>query len=250
MDRALKLGRQLSRPVTVVYAHPLADGGEGIAEEKVRAVLPDPDADANIVVKVGSPPEAIAEAAEESDASIICTGVARYNSIGDFLIGNAVDYICRKSERPVLVVKNRPHRDYRQIIFPTDFSDSSRGAFERALELFPEARFSLLYAYHVPYAAWNKDEQVKISLDNESRAAMDEFLQAFADRPEFHSRIEGSVSRGNIFEAIYSVAAEKEANLVAFGTHGESGFRHASIGSMAHELLDKLRIDSLIIKSS
>jgi len=249
IDRAVKLGQQLSRPVVALYVAPREGVSAEEAERRLRCVLPDDGAKIEALVAQGSAPEQIAAVAEELDAAIICAGVARYNSIGDFLLGTAVDALCRHAQRPVLVVKERPRAPYQTIIFSTDFSAGSRNALLRALSLFPDARFRLVHAYHVPYAAWNKDEYVKDDLDRDAAAEMEEFIATFAAEPQIAARLEGAVSRGNLFEMIYAVAEETGANLVAFGTHGESGFRHATIGSMAGELLSKLTLDTLIIRA-
>jgi len=247
IDRALKLGQQLSRPVVALYVAPEGKLSLEEAGRRLRGVLPDDGADIEALVAEGSAPEQIAAVAEEQDAAIICAGVARYNSIGDFLLGTAVDALCRHAQRPVLVVKERPRAPYRTIIFTTDFSACSRNALLRALCLFPDARFRLVHAYHVPYAAWNKDDYVKDDLDRDAAAEMEQFIATVAAEAQLGARLEGGVARGNLFEMIYAVAEETGANLVAFGTHGESGIRHATIGSMANELLNKLTLDTLII---
>jgi len=249
IDRAVMLGQQLSRPV--VALHVVTDGELSVeeAERRLRCVLPQGGANIEALVAEGSATEEIAAVADEQDAALICTGVARFNSIGDFLLGTAVDDLCRRAEQPVLVVKERAREPYRTIIFPTDFSACSRAALLRALGLFPEARFQLVYAFHVPYAAWNKDSYVKDDLARDAGADMDEFIATLVAEQKVASRLEGRVAQGNLFELIYAVAEETGANLVAFGTHGESGFRQATIGSMANELLNKLRLDTLVVRS-
>ncbi len=249
IDRAVKLGRQLSRPVIALHVVARDEANTEEALRRLHAVLPEEGAELKALVAEGSVPEEIASTADEQDAALICTGVARYNSIGDFLLGTAVDALCRHAERPVLVVKERPRAPYQTIIFPTDFSACSRNAVLRALALFPEASFRLVHAYHVPYAAFNKDGYVKDDLEQDARAGMDEFIATLGLGTEQAARLQGSVACGNLFEMIYSVADETGANLVAFGTHGESGFRHATIGSMANEMLNKLTLDTLIIRS-
>lgn len=248
IDRAAMLGQQLSRPVIALHViRPNED--PAAAERRLLRVLPSGGAGMRTLIGEGDPPEEIAISADEQDAAIICTGVARYNSIGDFLLGTAVDALCRRALRPVLVVKERPREPYETIIFATDFSACSRSALQKAMEIFPDGRFCLVHAYHVPYAAWNKDDYVKDDLVRAIDAAMNEFIETLvAEQPPVKTRLESRTAEGNLFEMIYAVAEETGAQLAAFGTHGESGFRHATIGSMAHELLNKLRMDCLIIR--
>jgi nucleotide-binding universal stress UspA family protein len=249
IDRAFLLSDQLSRPVHVVHAiESDSESNTAEIERKLRESLPEGSREVRVFLPQGNVPEAIGKVAEECGAALICVGPARFNSLKDFFLGTAVDYIAREVERPLLVVKQRPRKSYSSIIFATDFSDNSRRALQKAASLFPDARFHLLHAFHVPYAAWNRDEYVKEELQSEEQGAMDDFIASLVDVAGLDDRVDGRVARGNLFEGIYEAAEEFGANLVAFGTHGESGFRHATIGSVANELLTNLTLDSLIIQ--
>src|SRR3546814_4410211 len=79
---------------------------------------------------------------------LIVTGVARYNSIGDYLLGTVVDHIVRRAQAPVLVGRRRPAHPYRRIVVATDLSDCSRAALLSAARLFPGADFTLVHAFH------------------------------------------------------------------------------------------------------
>ena len=249
VDRAFLLGEQFSRPVCVV--HVIESDGEGDAaevEEKVRETMPQGSGETRVFIPAGEAPQQIARVAEECDAAIICVGPARFNSLCDFFLGTAVDYIAREAECPLLVVKQRPREPYDSVIFATDFSDNSRRALEKAASLFPDARFHLLHAFHVPYAAWNRAEYVGEELQLQEQSAMDDFIASLGEVAGLRGRVDGRVARGNLFQGIYEAAEEFGAKLVAFGTHGASEFRHATIGSVANELLTNLTLDSLIIR--
>ena len=249
VDRAFKLAEQLSRPVCIVH---VIEPDEGVTatevQAKIRQTLPTGSEQVEIFTPSGNTAEAIAQVAEEHGAAMICAGPARFNSLKDFILGTAVDYIAREAACPLLVVKQRPHGSYDSIIFATDFSDNSRRALIKAASLFPDARFHLVHAFHVPYAAWNKAEHVREELQSDEQAAMDTFIAGIRAEAGLSQRVDGRALRGNLFGAIYQTAEEKKASLVAFGTHGESGFRHATIGSVASELLTNLTLDSLMIR--
>lgn len=250
VDRAFLLGEQLSRPVCIVHVlEPEEEAAAGEVEAKIRETLPPGSEKVEVFTPSGNTPEAVAEVAEECGAAVICAGPARFNSLKDFILGTAVDYIAREASCPLLVVKQRPHGSYDSVIFATDFSDNSRQALIRTAMLFPEARFHLLHAFHVPYAAWNKAEHVREELRSEEQAEMDKFIAALGDEAGLSRRVDGRVERGNLFGGIYDTAKETQSKLVAFGTHGESGFRHATIGSVASELLTNLTLDSLMVRS-
>lgn len=249
VDRAFLLADQLSRPVWVVHAiESDREGSAAEVEAKIRETLPQGSGGTQILLPAGNALEGIGKAAEESEAALICVGPARFNSLCDFFLGTAVDHIAREVECPLLVVKQRSREPYNSIVFATDFSDNSRHALEKAASLFRDARFHLLHAFHIPYPAWNRDEYVGEELQSEGQDAMDAFISSLDDVAGLRSRVDGRVARGNLFQGIYEVAEEYGAQLVAFGTHGESGFRHATIGSVANELLTNLTLDSLIIR--
>jgi len=251
IDRAMMLGQQLDRNVAVVYAQKFNDHhGEVDVENLVRAVLPQPQADVRILSPTGTPPEEIAQAAKDTGAAILCVGPARHNSIGDFFLGTAVDYIARFSDVPLLVVKKRAHNYYDKIIFASDFSDCSRDALMIAAKLFPKTEIRIVHAYQVPFQSWQKATYVREEVRNWAQENMDGFIDSLSRIPELAGRVTGAIVYGRAFQAISAEAEKSTSILAAFGTHGESGFRHATIGSVANQLLDTLPIDCLMIKSA
>src|SRR3546814_4312648 len=77
----------------------------------------------------------LATIAAERTSDLIVTGVARYNSIGDYFLGPAVDHIIRNAAQPVLVVRRRVTGAYDRLLVATDLSDCSREAFLAAAAL-------------------------------------------------------------------------------------------------------------------
>src|SRR3546814_19402178 len=63
--------------------------------------------DAELVIRRGSAPKMLATIAAERASDLIVTGVARYNSIGDYFLGTAVDHIIRNAAQPVLRSEER-----------------------------------------------------------------------------------------------------------------------------------------------
>lgn len=57
------------------------------------------------------------------------------------------------------------------------------------------------------------------------------------------------VIHGSAHQAVKQVMLDAGANLVVIGSHGESGFRHATIGSMAIALLETTRVDTLMVRT-
>ncbi len=248
VDRALMLGKELGRDVELVHAIEYAPGNKldtAALDERMRAVLPETDVPVTFSYPEGSVPAAIAGHAQDVDAAMIVLGVARFNSVGDYFLGTAVDRVIRGTGKPVVVVKKRPHRGYGKILVATDFSDPSREAIDLVASVFRDAELHLLHAFYVPFEAWNKAKYVADEIEGEAR----EKLAAMCDDLPQHvqSRIKTHLVRGNLCAAVNKVTSEEGIDLVAVGSQGESGFRHATIGSQASAVLENADADTLVI---
>src|SRR3546814_17567140 len=115
-------------------------------------VREDPHVDIAVHVETGSPAEVVLEAARESHAELIVTGVARDELLARMFLGDTVDRLIRKSPVPVLIVRDRAFEPYHTLLVATDFSESSRVALETAIRFFPDQGLSLFYAFDVPFA--------------------------------------------------------------------------------------------------
>ena len=250
IDRALSLAEEWDAEVILVHALDPALGGppsRGELDRRMRSVLPHPDAQVTFRYPIERADLAIVGIAEEEQAMLIVLGVARFNNMRDFFLGTAVDYVIRHSSIPTLVVKNRPVDSYNQIASATDFYPPSRYALEDAADLFPDADFQLIHAYHVPFEGWQKAAYVRNQVKEAESKVFREFMNEL--RPETQKRVTPHLVYGSPGGALAKEIRESEAGLLVLGTHGESALRHATIGSTASELLRRLPIDTLIIKS-
>ncbi len=251
IDRALQLGEEWGAEVILVHAVDPALGEPPTKAEldrRMRSVLPDPDAEVTFRYPMERADLALARIAEEEDAVLIVLGVARLNNLRDFLLGTAVDYVIRNASAPVLVVKNRPTRPYRQICSATDFYAPSRNALEKAADLFPEAAFELVHAFHVPFEGWQKAEYVQKEVEKAQQKALDEFVAELS--PDTRERVSAHVVYGSAGSALRQDIEESEGDLLVLGTHGESALRHITLGSTANELLRSLPVDTLVVRGS
>ena len=253
IDRAIMLGEQLGREVIGVHVPNVHEPDwfdDGQMAKAARSVLPKDIDDLQFVYPMGIAPTAIAKTADEYKAEILVIGVARYNSINDHFLGTAVDYVLRNIHQPVLVVKSRARKPYCRIVVPTDLSEISKAAITKGLRLFPEADIHLVHAFHVAYAGWNKDKYVEDELRVTAQRKLDDFVEALGLEDEARSHVTSAVVKANPIKATISAVVEHEADLVLFGSHGESGFKQAMIGSTASDLLRSVPTDCLVVKCS
>ncbi|MEO1046139.1 MAG: universal stress protein [Pseudomonadota bacterium] len=220
---------------------------DSVEKQLKRSYGADMDA-CSVVVAHGKVPETIAKTARGLDADIIVVGAARHNNVTDFFLGTAVDYVVRRAEAPVLVVKERAHHTYRKIMVAVDFSESSKNAVQTALTLFPKAHITLAHAFHVAYSAWLKSDGVSDEMRGDAEREMQQFLDDLELTETDRARITSAVLEGNLHQSIYDMLLGEDMDLLVLGTHGRSGFTQATIGSRASEMLGWAPTDVLMVR--
>jgi len=258
IDRALQLGRDTGRCLRFVHAIDPAkknapDGAE--LERRMEqcvgygAGTDQGSGPIEFAYPEGSPPVAIAGECEGEAAEMLLIGPARYNSLGDFFMGTAVDYVLRHTQKPVLVVKKRVRDAYQQIVAGTDFSAASAHAIIEAARLFPDAKIHICHAWHVPFEGFNRDGYVAQEMEGDERKKMDRFLEIIAEREPRLAEATTSLLRGGAYQAVSECLKDHPDALVAVGSHGASGFRQATLGSNTSDMLRFLDADMLVVNT-
>lgn len=246
-ERAIHLARE--KQGNLLIAHVLEkdiDADEETIIGRLRADIPDGARSAELIVRSGSVPKTLATIAADRASDVLVTGVARYNSIGDYFLGTAVDHIIRNAEQPVLVVRRRVTGGYERLLVATDLSECSRAALLAAAALFPEASITLVHAFHVPYESWLKSDDVSAHVRAEAQEELDAFL-AKVD-PAVRARLDPRLEEGETGTVVGNALTKANADLLVLGTHGRSGFAHATIGSHAEALLSAVNVDVLMVR--
>ncbi|MEL7444832.1 MAG: universal stress protein, partial [Pseudomonadota bacterium] len=180
LDRALMLGIERGCGVRVVHALDYIEAEKADWTDldlRMRECIGETECTTDFTFPEGSPPRAIARAGEADDVDLIVIGPARYNSIGDYFIGTAVDYVLRNTTKPVLVVKQRPRSRYKHIIAGTDFSEGSAHAIVKAAEMFPDAQIHIVHAWHVPFEGFQRDGHVAGQVEEDEQRVFGKFME-------------------------------------------------------------------------
>jgi len=255
IDRAIMLGKQLGQKVILAHAidHKQAEMFDKTSlDRQMREVLPEGLSGAGQVAFTypeGSAPGALAQAASSHDAGLVVMGPARHNSLIDYLLGTAVDYTLRHCDQPVLVVKNRPHRPYAKIVLATDYSKPAAKALEWAMAEFPEAEFHLVHGCHMPFQELDQADYSREDVLGACQAGMARFVDDLAITDTARAKLATHIEISDPFQTVRRVAQRVGADLLVIGSHGESGFRHATIGSVANALLSSAAIDTLMVQT-
>ena len=262
-DRAVQLARMWQAKLTVVH---VVETGErevigvsrrtSVASAEVHRLLKpyrdQSDLKLSHHLSFGNAAEALLAQAREIKCDFLITGLAYAKTFGEKLIGSTVEQLIREAQVPVLSVRQRTYQPYRSIAVSVDFSEPSRHALDRALGLFPDARFTAVHAYNIgykgiapPQSDIGKYEETKQSdVTAMIQSAMDKFL---ADSGQPRPSMRSHFRHGDPDEVLKAFVEFDDPDLVVIGTHGRTGLRRALIGSVAARLLNTLPCDVLAV---
>ena len=195
---------------------------------------------------------AILERAAKINAELIILGTTRH-TVYELFGGTTAERIVRVGDLPVLMVKDPPIEAYSHVLVATDLSPSAKRALRVAFEIAPGAEFRLLHVAHVPFKGL-LGSQAALQMRGEREHQVKETLQKEVHDVAEALRIEPPkttvlIQEGEIHNAIRQQISETRPNLLALGTHGRAGFRHALIGSVALDMLSDPPLDVLVAKA-
>lgn len=252
VERALLLGRQLDEPVTIL--HVLENGCQlSSAEERELTALVQhefglAEQKAEICFALGSVPPTISKFAEERGCSLIVTGVARFNSFRDFVLGTAVDYLVRQSSVPVLVVKRRARKAYDRLVIATDFSVAATDAILTAARLLPEVPIRLVHAYEASFPAFLEHDTTAPLIRDESNREMSRVISQLPEA--LRSRVETVVQEGHAAAVLSKNVSALGNELLVLGTWHRRGHAHFLGGEDAWHLPRSEPCDVLVVKQA
>ena len=197
------------------------------------------------VVK-GSPSWELAKRAKTADLVVVGS-----STVDAFTAGPVARRVARKAASDTLVVRRQPRVPYRRIIVAVDYSDASRVAVERALELFPDADITVLYSLPSRFepllaGAGLFKEEVDASRDMRLEAARDRMAE-FA--LEWNGRVRTLVADGPPTETADEIVRRRGADLLVVGSRGASATRMVLLGTVAEGLLGVAPCDVLVARS-
>jgi nucleotide-binding universal stress UspA family protein len=144
-------------------------------------------------------------------------------------------------------------KDFKTILFATDFSESSDFAFQYALSLARkfEARLLIVHVinepvdlrgFYVPHISFDKLEE---EIEEGARKLMEKFCR---NQVQDFNKYETFILPGIPYDEIINKAAAEEADLIIMGTHGRTGLDHVLFGSTAEKVVRKSAIPVMTIR--
>jgi nucleotide-binding universal stress UspA family protein len=202
--------------------------------------------DVDLDVVKGSPTWEIASRAKTANLVVLGS-----STIDAFALGPVARRVTRMAVSDVLIVRRQPRVPYRRVVTAVDFSEASRGAVERSLELFPDADVTVLYSlpsrFDVMLAkAGLFQEEVDASRGARLQVA-EEKMADFADR--WGDRVRTLVADGPPTETVDEVVRRRNADLVVVGSRGATATRMVLLGTVAEGLAAQAPCDVYVSRS-
>lgn len=144
-------------------------------------------------------------------------------------------------------------KDFKTILFPTDFSESSDQAFPYAFSLARQFDAHLiimhvinepvdLRGFYVPHISFDKLEE---EIEEGARKMMEKFCRAHL---RDYQKYETLIVPGIPYDEVIKKGAAAKADLIVMATHGRTGLDHMLFGSTAEKVVRKSPIPVMTIR--
>ena len=144
-------------------------------------------------------------------------------------------------------------KEFKTVLFATDFSESSDHAFEYAFSMAKcfKSRLLILHiinelvdlrGFYVPHISIDKLEE---EMEESARQMMSKFIETHI---KGYDRVESIVVPGIPYDEILKKADEESVDLIVMGTHGRTGLDHVLFGSTAEKVVRKSSVPVMTIR--
>jgi nucleotide-binding universal stress UspA family protein len=145
--------------------------------------------------------------------------------------------------------------EIRQILAPTDFSESSQQAVAYAFEMAQTFRAKLLLLHVIEMPAYPIDGFVPPSvgttlLEDLERQAQLDLAQVLPGPQDDKVEVTRQVVVGIPYRKLAEVAAAEKTDLIVMATHGRTGLSHLVMGSVAERVVRTAPCPVLTIRPS
>lgn len=255
MERALLLAQAHDADLSVVHALPL-----DVSEATSAADRLDPaDARREILrhlaafggaagkpafvhCKQGKIADVVADFANSWQPDLKVVGIRRKEALADLLLPSTVENLTTIDDIPLLAVRNKPFGPYCSALVAVDFSPLSRKVLEAALVLVPEGHVTLAHVCDLPGMAASAHPGSEADFE-------DEFRELLAGISLDGRSLGRRVVQGGTVSSLVALAEAEPHDLVVMGTEGRGFVGRLLVGSVAHQALEQMGSDILLVKS-
>jgi nucleotide-binding universal stress UspA family protein len=212
-------------------------------------------------VRIGPPAEVIVETAAAEPGMLIAMATHGRSGLRRWALGSVTDKVIHATSSPVLVVRGGEAPTdlaLRRILVPQDGSELARQALPLAIELARSAKAELLLLEAVPplleaypgMRPLGRPLPNAIASLNELREQAQRELTALASTLS-QEQVGATVLvvSGYAAETIVDAAAQHKVDLIVMATHGYSGLRRWTLGSVADKVLHTSTTPLLLVRA-
>jgi nucleotide-binding universal stress UspA family protein len=202
-------------------------------------------------VVTGSPVAELVKKINDRSADLIVCGAKGESIVRHALIGSTAQRLLSRARSPILVVKQPSPVPYRSALIPVDFSPSSLCAIRHAKAIAPDAHFTLLHVYEVPfeghmrYASVDNDviQHYRVRAKREATSKIHALAEEAKLLPGTSSVV---IVHGDPTLRITMQEKVQKADLIVMGKHGEGMLEKLLLGSVTSYVLAESQCDVLI----
>ena len=196
--------------------------------------------------------EAITRQAEQLRADLLVTGTRGAGFLRGVVVGSTAERIAKRSQRPVLMVRQAAHEPYRRVLVPVDFSPWSAAAVELVARWMPQAMLLLMHAVELPYEGKLRlagvDDSVVRHYRGRARHEAQQRMQVIAERSRLPAdRLHTVIVEGaDPWMLIAQQEQELDCDLIVVGKHGRHALEDLLLGSTTRMVLSECSADVLV----
>jgi nucleotide-binding universal stress UspA family protein len=231
------------------------DRREAALQKLEELVVPEDedDLDLRIVIRSGNARREILAAVDEQHVDLVVLGTHGRGRLGRLVLGSATEGLLRKLHVPVMTVSHvMSPRPMKRILFATDLSDSSHGAFAFALDLAQKLRGDIL-ALHAMGAPTMAGGELGMTVEP-NKSALDEVrrrLRTLAvEGKERGITVQTSIVDGPAATQIIEAADQNQAHLVLLAIESKGLIERTVLGSTAERVVREATIPVLCVPIS
>lgn len=198
--------------------------------------------EASSSVAAGAPVDEVLREAERLDARLIVLGARGTGFLRRLVLGTTAERLLRRTERPLLVVRQTPHEPYRRVLVALDFSPWSGQALALARRIAPHAHLVLLHAFEVPFEEKLRfagvDTATIEAYRQKARAEATQAVHRLADAAGLKpAQWQPCVVEGEASLRLIEKEQELDCDLVVLGKHGLAATVDLLLGSVTKHVL-------------
>ncbi len=199
-----------------------------------------------------APETAIVRVAKEHEVDLIVVGSHGRSGLSRFLLGSVSEAVAKHAECEVLIQREvlPAPATYQRVLVPTDFSEHSERALERATELVASGgEVELFHVWDLPggpLALWGSMQaELQESFERGSAALADECLAKYTGSD---ATLRFQQQQGEARDCIVERAEAGGFDLVVMGTHGRKGLQRLIMGSVAQSALRHMPTSMYLVR--